>query len=205
MGKEVHLIGSMPVEHAVDQAIALFPRVVIPYEQIAFFVSLSFCTFQKIRVVHRRMSGNQINKDPDPFLVCLLAEISEIPQRAKTFIHIKEVRHIIAAVPERRDIERIEPDGIESRFFNVFQFRSDPLEITGTVIVAVKKRCWIDLIDDQVTKCFLAHKNPLLSVDQFHLHYNSATCFLAKEKTPQRLVILLPAVRVCRETRSPLS
>src|SRR5436190_7195614 len=65
-------------------------------------------------------------------------------------MHVGVVGDVVAAVAERRRIERQDPDRGDAEVAEVVELVDQPVDVTGAVAARVLERADVDLVDDRV-------------------------------------------------------
>jgi hypothetical protein len=95
------------------------------------------------RVVH-----DQVGDHADPALVGGLDEVADVVDGAVVGLDREEVRDVVAAVAQRRPVERQQPDAVDAEPLQVVELLDQPAEVTGAVAVRVEERARVDLLED---------------------------------------------------------
>ena len=78
-------------------------------------------------------------------------QVVEVVQGAELGRDVAVVGHVVAAVGQRRGIERAEPDRVDAQAGQVADPRRDAREVTDAVAVAVGEAARVDLVDRRLT------------------------------------------------------
>ena len=74
-------------------------------------------------------------------------QVVEVVQGAQLGRDVAVVVHVVAAVGQRRGVERAEPDGVHAQVGQVADPRGDAGQVADAVAVAVGEAARIDLVD----------------------------------------------------------
>jgi hypothetical protein len=91
---------------------------------------------------------HQVGDHADAALVCLLDELADVLDDAVVRVDGEVVRDVVAAVAQRRLIERQQPDAVHAEPLQVVELLGQSAEIAGAVAVAVEEAPDVDLIED---------------------------------------------------------
>ena len=113
------------------------------------------------------MVQNQIHDNGDTSFMRTVAE--SIPVfHSSEFFHDREViRNIVTVIHIRRSIDRRHPYCIDAKLLQIIQLLNHSLQITDSIIVAIFKTSWVNLVDHQI---FI----PVFFV--FHMYILSSFC-----------------------------
>jgi hypothetical protein len=100
-------------------------------------------------MVGRGVVHDQVDDDADPVLVRSGDERAEVLDGAVVGVDPVEVRDVVAAVPERRGIERQQPDAVDPEPLQVVELLLEAAEVAGAVVVPVEERARVDLVEDR--------------------------------------------------------
>jgi hypothetical protein len=132
-----------------DSRLAVFSRVVGPYIVIAPGISGSRAArFLKPDMLIAGVIEHQLGDHAQPNLMRGVQKLFEIIQGPVGRIYGEIVGYIISIVPERRRIERQEPDRGNAKIFEIIQLAQQTLKISDAVIVGIAKGFDVQLIDD---------------------------------------------------------
>ena len=70
----------------------------------------------------------------------------EVLQGAELRVHVAVVVDVVAAVGERRGVERAEPDGVDPEFLQVRDLGGDALDVAQAVTVGIGEAARVDLV-----------------------------------------------------------
>ena len=101
------------------------------------------------RMVRRGVVHDEVDDDADPALVRRRDERAEVLDRAVVGVDPVEVGDVVAAVPERRRIERQQPDAVDPEPLQVVELLLEAAEVAGAVVVPVEERARVDLVEDR--------------------------------------------------------
>ena len=87
------------------------------------------------RVVH-----DEIGDDPNPAAVRRIQQLDEIVDGAELGQHLVEVADVVAAVAQRRVVERRQPKTVDAKPLEVVELFGQPTQVTGAVGVGVVER-----------------------------------------------------------------
>ena len=104
------------------------------------------------RVVARRVTGHEVEQDPDAARLRLCDKAFQILVGAVARRHQQVVGHVVAGVHEGRREAWVEPDRVDAQPLQVVQVGDDAREVTDPVAVRVGERLWVDLVDDGVSE-----------------------------------------------------
>ena len=96
------------------------------------------------RVVH-----DQVDDHAHPALVRGLDEGAKVLDRAVVGVDPVEVGDVVAAVAERRGVERQQPDAVDPEPLQVVELLLQAAEVARAVVVAVEERARVDLVEDR--------------------------------------------------------
>ena len=116
-------------------------------------------------MLHGGMAGNQVQQHMDAPLVGLGEQLLQILVGAVAGRCSIIIRYIIARVSEGRQEAGIDPQSVESQFFDVIQFADDAPEISDSVGVGIQEGLGINLIKNGIVQP-LGHKG-----GSFHFFY----------------------------------
>ena len=96
------------------------------------------------------MIGHDVDDDLDVTRVGSSDHIIEVVKRAKTWIDIAVIRHIIAAVDKRRWVERAQPYGLDAQPLKIVHLLGDARNIAQARTSRILKRARVNLIDRRI-------------------------------------------------------
>ena len=102
------------------------------------------------RVVGRGVVHDEVGDHADPALVRRLDELAEVLDRAVVRVDVVEVGDVVAAVAERRRVQRQQPDAVDPEPLEVVELVGHPAQVARAVVVAVEERARVDLVEDGV-------------------------------------------------------
>ena len=102
---------------------------------------------------------DQLGDDADPAAVRLFQERLEIGQRAVARMDGGVVGDVVAVIAQRRRIERQQPDDVDAEVLQVVELARQPLKIADAVVVRVKERADVRLVDDPVFVPEVVHRS----------------------------------------------
>jgi hypothetical protein len=116
------------------------------------------------------MVDYQFRDDAQLVAVRLALKRFEIVQRAIFGMHIAVISDVIAIVPERRWVEREQPNGCRAEVLDIFKLLGEPAKISRAIGVCIKERAYVDFVDNAalVPKRVLAGS---LAVSVRHSHF----------------------------------
>ena len=65
-------------------------------------------------------------------------------------MHIAVIGNIIAVIAPRRRVERQQPDGVDAKLGDIVEFGDQARKIADAVIIGIKKRFDMDLINHRI-------------------------------------------------------
>ena len=83
-----------------------------------------------------------------PALVRLVDEVAEVVDRPVVGVDVVEVGDVVAAVAQRRRVERQQPHAVDAEPLQVVELVGEPAEVAGPVVVPVEERAQVDLVED---------------------------------------------------------
>ncbi len=102
------------------------------------------------RMLVRGMVDHQLDDHPHAALMRRRDEAFDIGQRAVVRIDPAIVGDVVAVIQLRRRIERQQPDRVHPQLGDIVQPRDQAREIANAVVVRIKERFDVQLIDDRV-------------------------------------------------------
>ena len=116
------------------------------------------------RVVH-----DEVGDHAHPTLMRLVHELAEVVDRPVVGMNREEVRDVVPAVLERRDVHREQPDAVDPEPLQEVELVDQPAEVARAVVVAVEEAADVDLVEDRplepdrvALEPLLAHAPPIL-------------------------------------------
>ncbi len=103
----------------------------------------------KPRVLVAGVVHDQIGDDPDAAFVSLLDEIDEVADGPELGQDRGEVGDVVAAVLERRGVDRQQPDAVDAEPLQVIEALGQAADIAGAVAVGVAEAADQDLVEDR--------------------------------------------------------
>ena len=100
-------------------------------------------------MVGRRVVHDEVSDHADAVLVRLLDEDAEVLDRSVVGVDLVEVGDVVAAVSERRRIERQQPDAVDAEPLQVVELLRSPRKSPDAVVVRVEERARVDLVEDR--------------------------------------------------------
>ena len=73
----------------------------------------------------------------------------DVLDRAVVRVHRVEIGDVVAAVAQRRGVERQQPDAVDAEPLQVVELLREPAEVARAVAVAVEEAADVDLIEDR--------------------------------------------------------
>ena len=122
--------------------------VVAPNVEVAVLARRVGAARLEPRVVGARVVHDQVGDHADAALVRLVDEVAEVVDGPVVGIDLVEVGDVVAAVAERRRIERQQPDAVDAEPLQVVELVGEAAEIAGAVVVPVEERAQVDLVED---------------------------------------------------------
>ena len=101
------------------------------------------------RVLVRGVVHDQVRDHAHPALVGRLDERPEVVHRPVVLVDHEEVGDVVAAVPQRRDVHRQQPDAVDPEPLEVVELLDQPPEVARAVVVAVEEAADVDLVEDR--------------------------------------------------------
>ena len=92
---------------------------------------------------------DEVDDDADPPLVRGGDERPEVLDGPVVGVDPVEVGDVVAAVLQRRGVERQQPDAVDAEPLQVVQLLLQAAEVAGAVVVAVEERARVDLVEDR--------------------------------------------------------
>ena len=80
-----------------------------------------------------------------------LDEVADVVDRAVVGVDREEVRDVVAAVAQRRLVERQQPDAVDAQPLQVVELLGQPAEVAGAVAVGVEEAADVDLVEDRAS------------------------------------------------------
>ncbi len=102
------------------------------------------------RMLVARMIDDQLDHHLHVALVRRVKEQLKVVHRPVRRVHIGIVRDVISVIPQRRRHERQNPQARHAQVLQIIQPRHQPLKIADPVIVRVRERTHVQLIDNGV-------------------------------------------------------
>src|SRR5690349_11449472 len=102
------------------------------------------------RVLARGVVEHELGDHPQPAAVGLLEQPGEVLARAVVLVDVRVVGDVVAAVPERRWVERQQPDRGDAEVGQVVEARDETVDVADAVVRRVLVRADVDLVDDRV-------------------------------------------------------
>ena len=96
------------------------------------------------------MIEHEFGDDAQAPLVGQIEEGAEVFEGAVARIHREVVRDVVAIVPERRGIEREQPEGGDTKFGEIIQSLDQTPEVAEAVAIAVLERFDVKFVNDRV-------------------------------------------------------
>ena len=98
----------------------------------------------------RGVRQDELGDDTQPAAMRLAQEQAEIPQRAVGRMHLPVIGNVIPVVPERRRVERQQPQRRHPQLRQVVELVDEAPEVADAVAVGVVEGADVDLVDDGV-------------------------------------------------------
>ena len=96
------------------------------------------------------MIDHELGDDPDATGMGRTHELPEIGKRAILRMNVAIVANVITVIQSRRRIEWQKPDGVDAEIADVVELGYQSREIADAIVVTVKERSHVQLIDDRV-------------------------------------------------------
>ena len=96
-----------------------------------------------------RVIQHKVHHDPDPHGVGFVQQLPEIVHGTIGGFNILIVRNVVAVINLRGSIDGVEPDTVDSKFFQHIQLRNNALQITNTISIGIAKALAVDMIYDR--------------------------------------------------------
>ena len=100
-------------------------------------------------VVGRGVVHDEVDDHPHPALVRRLDEGAEVLDGAVVRVDVVEVGDVVAAVLERRGVERKQPDAVDPEPLQVVELLHQAAKVARAVVVPVEERAGVDLVEDR--------------------------------------------------------
>jgi hypothetical protein len=91
---------------------------------------------------------DEVGDHADAALMGGLHEVADVVDGPVVGLDREEIRDVVAAVTQRRLVERQQPDAVDAQPLQVVQLLDQPAEVTGAVAVGVEERPRVDLVED---------------------------------------------------------
>ena len=92
---------------------------------------------------------DQVGDDAHPALVCGVDKLDEVAKVAELGQHFEKVADVVSAVPQRRLIDRQQPDAVDAEPVQVVELLRQATDVTGAVRVGVMEPANEDLVEDR--------------------------------------------------------
>ncbi len=102
------------------------------------------------RVLVRGVVDHQLGNHPQAAVVGFGDKALGVGHGPVVRVHSLVLGNVIAVVAPRRRIERQQPDGVDAQLGDVVELGDQARKVADTVVVGVKERLDVDLIDDGV-------------------------------------------------------
>ena len=116
--------------------------------QSAFGLSGALARLLEPRVLARGVVHHEVGDHAHPALVRRLDERRELVERPELRRDREEVRDVVAAVPERRGVERQEPDAVDPEPLEVVELLAEAAEVAHAVVGGVEEGARVELVED---------------------------------------------------------
>ena len=93
---------------------------------------------------------DELGDDPDAALMRRLDEDPEVVERPVGRVDVEIFLDVVAVVPQRRGIERHQPDRRHAEIADVVELRGHAGEVADPVVVGIEEGLDVDLIDQGV-------------------------------------------------------
>ncbi len=123
--------------------------VLVPYVPVGLRVVATLARFDEPGMQVARMVDDQVGDDPDTPRVRLVEQRAQVVDRPGLGVHRVEVADVVAAVHERRGIEREEPEAVDAQPLEVVELRDEPGDVADPVAVPVEEAADEDLVEDR--------------------------------------------------------
>ncbi len=100
------------------------------------------------RVVARRVVHDEVGDHAHAALVGGLDEVAHVLDVAVVGLDREVVGDVVAAVAQRRGVERQHPDAVHAEPLQVVELLDQPAEVARAVAVGVEERAGVDLVED---------------------------------------------------------
>ena len=94
------------------------------------------------------MVHHQVGDDPDAAPVRRVEQRDEVVDRAELGQHLVEVADVVAAVAQRRVVERRQPEAVDAKPLQVVELLDQPAQVARPVAVGVVERPHQHLVED---------------------------------------------------------
>jgi hypothetical protein len=92
---------------------------------------------------------HEVGDHPDAALVGGFDEVAHVVDGAVVRLDLEVVGDVVAAVAQRRLVERQQPDAVDAEPVQVVELLDQPAEVTRPVAVGVVERARMDLVEDR--------------------------------------------------------
>jgi hypothetical protein len=92
---------------------------------------------------------HEVGDHADPALVGSLDERPEVLRGAVVRMDVVEVGDVVAAVAERRGIDRQQPDAVDPEPLEVVELVLEPAQVARAVVIRVEEAAHVDLVEDR--------------------------------------------------------
>src|ERR1700756_2207948 len=96
------------------------------------------------------MIEHELSDDTDATGMGRTHELSEVGKRAIVRMNVAIGANVITVIQPRRRIEWQKPEGVDAEVADVVELRNQSWEIANAIVVTVKERFHMQLIDDRV-------------------------------------------------------
>ena len=101
------------------------------------------------RVLVAGVVHDQVGDDPDAALVRLLDQLDEVADGAELGQDRGEVGDVVAAVLQRRGVDRQQPDAVDAQPLEVVEALDEAADVAGAVVVGVAEAADQHLVEDR--------------------------------------------------------
>ncbi len=158
------------------------PRVLVamdgvrPDVPVALRVVRARARLLEPRVVGGGVVHHEVGDHADAALVGGLDEVADVVDRAVVGLDREEVGDVVAAVAQRRAVERQHPDAVDAEPLQVVELLDQPAEVARAVAVRVEERARVDLVEDGGLEPEGLGLEPVPGVVAAHVVTTRSTC-----------------------------
>ena len=131
------------------------PRVLVavhglrPHVPVALGVVRARARLLEPRVVRRRVVHHEVRDHADAALMGLLDQVADVVDATVVGVDREVVGDVVAAVAQRRLVERQQPEAVDPQPLQVVELLRQPAEVARAVAVAVEEAADVDLVEDR--------------------------------------------------------